>query len=330
MLGLINDVLDFSKIEAGKMELTNEVFNLKDSINKIETIFKKQFLEKKVAFEMFADDSLNRQFEGDETKLNQVLANLVGNALKFTSSGSVQCLVKLLSSNSQTARVYFSIKDTGVGMSAEKLHVIFNAFDQGETSTRRKFGGTGLGLTISKKIVSMFGGDLQVTSDEGKGSTFFFTIQLPFHQENSSFVNEKQVGKLKSLKGLRILVAEDSSVNMMITRKFLQRWDVTIHEATNGKEAVEYFRKNDYDLMLIDLDMPVMDGYEALDEMKKDRRNIPAIAFTAAVLPNMKQNLEEKGFDDFLQKPFRPEDLHKKISLHFQSLPDLPNSEKAA
>jgi CheY-like chemotaxis protein len=126
-------------------------------------------------------------------------------------------------------------------------------------------------------------------------------------------VNEKRVSKLESLKGIRVLVAEDSPVNMTITRKFLERWEVQVHEATNGQEAVQLFNKNTYDLVLIDLDMPVMDGYEALVEIQKVNQTIPAIAFTAAVLPNMREHLEAKGFNDFLQKPFRPEDLHKII-----------------
>src|SRR5438105_6300025 len=194
--------------------------------------------------------------------------------------------------------------------------MIFKAFNQGETSTTRRFGGTGLGLTISKKIVSMLGGNLNVKSETGKGSRFFFTIRLPFNQSNGRVVNEKKVSKLQSLKGTKVLVAEDSPLNMTITRKFLERWDVTIHEATNGKEAVDLFNKNQYDLLLIDLDMPVMDGYQALAEIREKNKNIPAIAFTAAVLPNMKEHLTNNGFDDFLQKPFRPEDLHKIIALY--------------
>lgn len=330
MLGLINDVLDFSKIEAGKMELSSDPFNLKKSLGKIQTIFKKQFDDKNIRLEIHIDDSLDRDFDGDETKLKQVITNLIGNALKFTSSGTVQCLVKLLSSSSTDARIYFSVKDTGIGMNEEKLKVIFNAFDQGEMSTTRRFGGTGLGLTISRKIVSMFGGDLQVTSEEGRGSTFFFTIQLPVHHTERVFVNKNRVSSLKSLKGLRILVAEDSAVNMMITRKFLLNWDVRLHEATNGKEAVDQFSRQEFDVLLIDLDMPVMDGYEAVEAIKKINPGIPAIAFTAAVLPNMREELAKKGFDDFLQKPFRPEELHKKIAAHYYPVMDSPDSEQAA
>jgi|GEM_PF-1532678 len=316
MLSVVNDVLDFSKIEAGKMELSDDGFNMKTLCDKIYTVFKNQFSEKKVGFEFEIDPTLNKDFKGDETRLRQVLTNLLGNALKFTEKGKVRCRAKIFSSDSLTADISFSVEDTGIGMSDEQQQIIFEAFNQGETSTTRRFGGTGLGLTISKKIVSMLGGTLSVQSETGKGSCFSFTIRMPYSQYNSKLVEDKRVNKLQSLKGTRVLVAEDSPLNMTITRKFLERWDVLIDEATNGKEAVDMFHENTYDLLLIDLDMPIMDGYQALAEIRKTNVNIPAIAFTAAVFPNMMEQLTDKGFSDFMQKPFRPEDLHKKIASH--------------
>ena len=162
----------------------------------------------------------------------------------------------------------------------------------------------------------MLGGNLNVESEPDKGSRFSFTIQLPYGKAENAVVNEKKVSILQSLKGAKVLVAEDSPLNMIIARKFLERWDVTVHQATNGQEAVDLFNKNEYDLMLIDLDMPIMDGYQALAEIRKKNENIPVIAFTAAVLPNMKEHLTNKGFNDFLQKPFRPEDLHKIVAYY--------------
>jgi signal transduction histidine kinase len=316
MLNVVNDILDFSKIEAGKMDLSDESFNMQSALDKVFTVFKNQFDDKKVGFEFEVDNNLDKLFKGDETRLRQVLTNLIGNALKFTESGKVHCTAKLLSADSTAAKIYFSVRDTGIGMSGEQQQMIFDAFNQGETSTTRRYGGTGLGLTISKKIVSMLGGTLNVDSEPGKGSHFFFTVNMSLNLDNRSFVNEKRVSSLQSLKGTRVLVAEDSPVNMTITRKFLERWDVYIDEATNGKEAVILFTENEYDLLLIDLDMPEMDGYEALTEIRKLNTLIPAIAFTAAVLPDMKEHLVGKGFNDFLQKPFRPEDLHRKIELY--------------
>jgi signal transduction histidine kinase len=320
MLGLINDVLDFSKMEAGKMEMNQESFNLKKSLNKIYTIFKQRFDEKGIAFDFIIDRSLDKNFDADETKLRQVLTNLIGNALKFTLTGQVVCTARLVSGNSQTAEIYFSVQDTGIGMSKDKQQIVFHAFSQGESATTRRFGGTGLGLAISSRIVQMFCGSLEVSSEEGMGSNFFFTAKLPVSQATTSFVNESRVSTLGSLKGLRVLIAEDSAVNMMIARKFLQRWDVQIVEATNGRKALEQFGQNEFDVLLIDLDMPMMDGYEAVAEIRKNNKSIPAIAFTAAVIPNMKETLTQKGFTDFLQKPFRPEDLHKKIA-HYYTAP---------
>ncbi len=318
MLSVVNDVLDFSKIEAGKMELSDDSFNMKILLEKIYTVFRNQFGEKKVGFEFQIDPKLDKEFKGDETRLRQVLTNLLGNALKFTEKGNVKCKANIVMADSLSANVFFSVEDTGIGMSDEQQHTIFEAFNQGETSTTRRFGGTGLGLTISKKIVSMLGGQLSVESEPGRGSRFYFTIRIPFSQYSSSAVKENKVSNLRSLKGTKVLVAEDSPLNMTITRKFLERWEVIIHEATNGREAVELFDKNEYDLLLIDLDMPVMDGYQALEEIRKKDANIPAIAFTAAVFPNMLEQLKNKGFSDFMQKPFRPEDLHKKIALYQQ------------
>jgi CheY-like chemotaxis protein len=289
---------------------------MKTLLDKIYTVFKNQFNDKKVGFNFQIDNSLDKDFKGDETRLRQVLTNLIGNALKFTEKGQVRCVAKLSSSDNVNGAIYFSVQDTGIGMTDEQQQIIFEAFNQGESSTTRRFGGTGLGLTISKKIVSMLGGDLDVESQPDKGSRFYFTVKMAFSQSNSKLSDQKKVKNLHSLKGTRILVAEDSNLNMTITRKFLERWDVTIHEATNGKEAVELFKQNEYELLLIDLDMPVMDGYQAVVEIRKQNMEIPAIAFTAAVLPNMKQHLTDKGFTDFLQKPFRPDDLHKIISLY--------------
>lgn len=315
MLSVVNDVLDFSKIEADKMELSVDEFNLKNVLDKINTVFKNQFEFKNVRFEMHVDPSLDKYFKSDETRLKQVLTNLIGNAYKFTDKGTVKVSARLVNSDSDAADVFFSVEDTGIGMSAEHQQTIFDAFNQAETSTTRRYGGTGLGLTISKKIVVKLGGDLKLKSEKGKGSCFYFTIRMPFSIGTKTYVNENKVSTLNGLKGTRVLVAEDSTVNMTITRKFLQRWDVVIHEAVNGQEAVQLFSQNEYDVLLIDLDMPIMDGYQALTEIRKFNKNIPAIAFTAAVLPQMKEYLAEKGFNDFLQKPFRPEDLHKKISM---------------
>jgi signal transduction histidine kinase/CheY-like chemotaxis protein len=316
MFNVVNDVLDFSKIEAGKMEFSRDTFNMKKFLENIHTVFKNQFHDKNILFEVNIDPNLDRHFVSDETRLRQVLNNLIGNAQKFTDQGKVECNAKLVSSDSNQASINFSIKDTGIGLGREKLEMVFEAFNQGELSTTRRYGGTGLGLTISRKIVSSLGGNLQVESEVKKGSVFYFTLTLPFAKNRTVITDKNKIGTLESLKGTKVLVAEDSTINMKIARKFLERWEVEVHEATNGEEAVERFRQGHHDLLLLDLDMPVMDGFTALKEIRKFHKNIPIIAFTAAVLPEMEKELTEKGFNGFLQKPFRPEELHKLIVRH--------------
>jgi signal transduction histidine kinase/CheY-like chemotaxis protein len=320
MLILVNDILDFSKIEANKLELEKKPFNLRDAIDHLGAIFAPQFHERNIQFEATYDDKINRQFIGDETRLNQVLTNLVGNAMKFTQKGKVSLEVKTLRSTSEVATIYFAVTDTGVGIPADKTDIIFESFTQADSSTNRKFGGTGLGLAISKKMVEAYNGTLEVKSQYGKGSCFFFTIDLPISTKPVSFINENKMKDLQSLKGLKVLIAEDNPVNMMVARKFLQRWDIDIHEANNGAQALERFGKDSFDLLLIDLEMPEMDGYTFLQHVRKDNHEIPAIAFTAAVYDNMQADLKKRGFTDYIQKPFRPDDLHKKLSSYNKSI----------
>jgi signal transduction histidine kinase len=313
MLSLVNDVLDFSKIEAGEMHVSPVTFNLSRSIRKLQSVFEVQFRERNLELVFDIDPFVDRDFTVDETRLNQVLTNLISNALKFTKRGKVQCTVKLLSATSQSAEIRFEVKDTGIGISADKHQTIFEAFHQGEASTTRRFGGTGLGLSISKKIVTLLGGDLKVDSEVGHGSCFYFTTTLPFSQHKQNFVNTERVSVLKNLSGIRVLMADDSLVNRRIARRFLEKWQIEMDEASDGKEAIQLFFKNKYDFLLIDLHMPGMDGHETIEAIRKVDTKTPAIAFTAAVLPDMRKRLLSEGFTDLLQKPFRPEDLHQKI-----------------
>jgi nitrogen-specific signal transduction histidine kinase/ActR/RegA family two-component response regulator len=314
MLNLINQVLDFSKIEAGKMDLEKTNFDLHKLIDNIHSLFKGQFEEKNLNLEVTFDEQLsNRTFIGDPTRLSQVLTNLISNAHKFTTSGKVTLSVMQVTRNSHACTIRFFVQDSGIGIPPEKQVHIFDSFTQVESATTRKFGGTGLGLTISSKIVELCGGKLEVDSKPGQGSCFYFTIQLGMHNEQKTYVNEDKVKELPSLKGIRILLAEDNPINMMIAKAVLDKWEIKITEAVNGKEALDKYNDEDYDLLLLDLEMPEMDGFELLDNIRKRNPNIPAIAFTAALFENMQAHLINKGFTDYVQKPFRPEDLHAKI-----------------
>ncbi len=314
MMSLINDILDLSKLEADKIKLEEIAVEIPKFLNTLSSSFTQQFNDKDVLFEVEVDPDLKRPVLTDPTRLNQVLSNLLSNALKFTVSGSVKLIVKPLSVKSDTIDIEFSVSDTGIGISEEKKNKIFEQFTQADVKTTRKYGGTGLGLTISQRLVRLMGGELKVESKYNKGSKFFFVIQVPVHNGRQKlYVNAKAPTDNHQLKGLKVLIAEDNPVNMMIAARFLDKWGVRLTKAKNGIEAVSLFGQYPFDLVLMDLDMPEMDGYGALSAIRNINADIPAIAFTAAVFDNMKENLAICGFNDYIQKPFRPEDLHSKL-----------------
>ncbi len=313
MLSLINDVLDFSKLDADKMTLDYNTFNLKTNLQNVCSIFEPLFAEKQIGFNTLIDAGLDRDVIGDDLRLNQVLNNLLSNALKFTLKGGVTIEAKMKEADSEKIRVDFSVRDSGIGIANEKLQTVFESFTQADANTTRFFGGTGLGLTISKKLTSLMGEALQVESEEGKGSRFYFSVAFKSVGKRT-YVNEEANKELKSLSGVHILLAEDNAVNLMIARKFLQKWNVQITEATDGLQAINLFDAQRHQILLMDLEMPGIDGYSALSEIRKVNPGIPAIAFTAAAFEDMAVFLKQKGFNDYIQKPFRPEDLHAKIT----------------
>lgn len=315
MLSLINDILDLSKLEADRIQLEKAVVDIPKFIHKITYPFVPQYEEKGVAFEVEIDTNLKRSVLADPTRLNQVLTNLLSNALKFTSKGTVKLEVKGTSLRSDVNTIEFSVSDTGIGISEDKRDQIFEQFTQADVKTTRKYGGTGLGLTISQKLVGLMGGELKVESKYHKGSRFYFEVTLPVHNsQKKMYINDTDTfGDNKKLKGLKVLIAEDNPINMMIASRFLDKWGVHYSKAKNGLEAVSLFEENKFDVILMDLEMPEMDGYGALDTIRKVNANIPAIAFTAAVFDDMKESLMNRGFNDFIQKPFRPQDLQAKL-----------------
>jgi signal transduction histidine kinase/ActR/RegA family two-component response regulator len=318
MLHLVNDVLDYSKIEADMMKLEKNTFNGKEFFDKIQGMFQNQFNKKGLCLKMEIDEALHKNFITDETKLSQILCNLISNALKFTEEGDVTVSAKLEKSTSKKAQVLFSVKDSGIGISKKHQDLVFLSFTQADKSTTRKFGGTGLGLSISKKMVELLKGDLKINSKLGSGCEFYFTIPLGVSLNNKQYVNEKTMKTLHTLDTLNVLIAEDNGINMMIVRKFLNKWSIQPTEAVNGVEAIQKFDKEKHDVLLIDLEMPEMDGYETIAEIRKTNKDIPVIAFTAAMYDNMHSDLLSHGFTDYIQKPFRPEDLHGKIAQYIK------------
>lgn len=220
-------------------------------------------------------------------------------------------------SNNITLR--FSVTDTGIGISKEKQHRIFDKFYQTDTETTRKYGGSGLGLAISQYIVQKMGGELRVDSSLGEGSTFHFTITLAVEAVRYSYIEEKGESKFEDLSGVRILVAEDNPINMMVVKRFLSKWNAVVTEAVNGLEAIKCFEENEFDLLLVDLEMPELDGAGVVAHIRKTTPNLPIIAFTAAVYDHMQADLIYKGFNDFIPKPFRPDDLRQKL-IHYVAM----------
>jgi signal transduction histidine kinase/CheY-like chemotaxis protein len=315
MMMLINEILDFGKIEVGKLQLGEHPVELKKFLEKINLQFAAQAHAKKLGFKMDIDESLDIEVMTDETRLNQVFSNLLANALKFTHYGEITMVAKKIFSTSQKVTIQFMVKDTGIGIPANKQQEIFESFTQADVNTTRKYGGTGLGLSITKKLVSLFHGELKLESEEGRGSTFHFTLKLAINENRKQYINEDRVKHLPNFPGIKVMVAEDNAINMSIARRFLMKWGIEVKEAYNGKQAVDLFSQHVFDLVLIDLEMPEMDGITALGEIKKINPAVPAIAFTAAVYDNMRADLLAKGFMEFVPKPFRPEDLHSKISM---------------
>lgn len=313
MMMLINDILDYNKMEAGKVELADVPVNIKEFMQKLAGQFSPQIKLKGLEFKIDIDDRLDLEFYTDETRLNQVLSNLLANSLKFTHQGSITMAVRRLFSSSTKSTLQFIVMDTGIGIPKNKHKEIFDSFTQADVNTTRKYGGTGLGLAITKRIVNMFNSDLLLESEENKGSAFHFTVELKICENRKRYM-EDNIKNLDSLEGIRLLIAEDNPVNLSIAKRFLTKWGIKVSEATNGREALAQFKKGTFDLLLIDLEMPEMDGATALKEIRKINTSIPAVAFTAAVYDNMQADLLQKGFTDFIHKPFRPEELHSKIS----------------
>ena len=311
---VINDILDLSKLDADKIELEKIEVDIPALIHRVSHTFRKQYRDKGLQFEVEQEGPLEKQVMADPTRLSQVLSNLLSNALKFTNSGTVTLSVKALDIDSNNKYIHFSVKDSGIGISKEKQKLIFDPFTQADLKTTRKYGGTGLGLTISRKLVALMGGELKVESAENKGSDFHFNINLQISKE-AARPEIKAITAVETarLSGLKVLIAEDNPVNLLIATKFMDKWGVNYTTAKNGLEAVNKFPGDEFDVILMDIEMPEMDGYAALNEIRKQNNTVPILAFTAGVFENMKEKMESAGFEGYIRKPFRPEELSSKL-----------------
>lgn len=318
LLALINDVLDFSKIESGKIEFEEVSFNLEDLLNGVIESFRFSADKKDVLLYVDKDEELPEALVGDPNRLTQILNNLMSNAVKFTEEGSVGIVVKKTGENDGQLNIIFEVTDTGIGISEEKQKEIFESFTQERTDTTRIFGGTGLGLTISKKLVELQGGTIDLKSEKGKGSTFFVEMPFGIPEDAAEEVNSfSQYNMPETLQGSTVLVVEDNAINQKVMMRFLDKWNIKVIVAEDGEEALQKIQHNFVNLVLMDLQMPKIDGYEATRLIRsmeeKQKSNVPIIALTAAALKEVKEKVYASGMNDYLTKPFNPTELQKKL-----------------
>jgi PAS domain S-box-containing protein len=319
LLRIINDILDFSKIEAGKIVLEEIDFDLHELVENIRRTFDAPCAEKKISLLVNIDKDLPGIVKGDPLRVSQVLNNLLSNAIKFTEQGQVRLDLKIIKTDADRFSLRFIVSDTGIGISADQLKNIFKSFSQGSPETTRKYGGTGLGLSITKHLLQLMGSSIEVESQLGYGSSFEFTIVLkngvPMPELSARSVDPyNRQGK--------VLLVEDNPINQLVAQKFLIRWGLAVDCAKDGKEALRLIVNQDYHMILMDLQMPVMDGYEATKQIRQMQsayfKNIPIIALTASAMSDTRNKVLEIGMNDFILKPFKPDDLRQKLEAYLK------------
>lgn len=322
LLTLVNDVLDYNKMESGKIIFEQTLFNLDDFMDEIMRSYSFRSKAKNIGFDIMKEGSLPSEVIGDPIRLNQILSNLLSNALKFTNHGGITVTIREIDRIDNHSRLAFSVKDTGIGIPKEKHSTIFESFTQASPDTTRHFGGTGLGLAICKKLIELQGGTISIDSEPNRGSIFTFTITFTISEKKTKQPSAETAETYIGLEGKRILVAEDNKINFFVANKFLIGWGVTVTHAENGLLALEKLEHENFDLVLMDLHMPVMDGIEATRIIRKSEnpriRNIPIVALTAAIMSENHDKIDELNINDYVLKPFKPHDLFDRILKHIK------------
>jgi PAS domain S-box-containing protein len=316
LLNIINDILDFTKIETGNLHLESIPFDLHtlsvDIINSLQV----SAANKGNQLILVYDDRIPAVMLGDKTRLYQVLINLLGNAIKFTDYGKIQLNVKLKSIDESNALIYFEVKDTGIGIPKDKQSYIFETFTQAKTDIARKYGGTGLGLAITKKLLKLYHSDITVQSTEGKGTSFSFTINFSNVREGDKLITQVSLPSIYTDK--RVLVVDDNELNILIAKRFLSKWGLTIDFATNGEEAINKIVNNTYDMVFMDIRMPGIDGFDAtkiIRELEGEYyKKLPIIALTASTLHNENKKFKESGMNGHVLKPFNPNEIKEVLN----------------
>jgi len=322
LLTLVNDVLDYNKMESGKTVFEQTQFNLSYFLEEIMRSYSFRSKAKHLSFDIKKASNLPDEVIGDPTRLNQILSNLLSNALKFTNQGSITVLIKELERTGNQSKMEFTVTDTGIGIPKNRHSLIFDRFAQASPDTTRRFGGTGLGLAICKKLIELQGGTITVESEPKKGSTFRFVISLGVSEKGSQTQTAESPKDYTELEGKRILVAEDNKINFFVANKFLIGWGITVTHAENGQLALDILEREDFDLILMDLHMPIMDGVEATRIIRNSEnpkiRNIPIVALTAAIMSESYDEIDDLNINDYVLKPFNPHDLFERIRKHIR------------
>ncbi|WP_205508738.1 ATP-binding protein [Longitalea arenae] len=312
LLRLINDILDFAKIEEGKIVLAEKKICLQQLAENIKTAHQIRAAERGNTIHMVIDNALPACVLGDEVRLGQILHNLVSNAVKFTRNGVITIQLSAQKVQPNEAAVLFSVTDTGVGIEREKHALIFDRFTQANADITREFGGSGLGLAIVKRLAALHNSDIYVNSEAGRGSTFSFTIH--FKTGKADQPSAQPISGKNDLSGIKVLLVEDVEFNVMVAKKMINNWNGAVDIAENGAIAVNKLRNTNYDIVLMDLQMPVMDGYNATQHIRNFNEAIPIIALTASASADILQRTREFGMTDYLAKPFKPGELYEMIS----------------
>ncbi|MEQ6167910.1 response regulator [Ekhidna sp. MALMAid0563] len=318
LTALINDILDYNKLESGAIEFEFTEVNLETLAAKIIKAHTALAKEKGLSLVLELDENMHPLVLADQTRIYQVLNNLINNALKFTSKGYVKLKTTVLDSDDRIQNLRIEVLDSGIGIPYDKQKIIFERFTQAGSSTTREYGGTGLGLAIIKKILNMVGSEIYVKSEPDSGTIFWFDLAFKkvLHAEVDEAVQEVEDSNI--IAGKKVLLVEDNQMNIMVAEKFLKKWELRVEVAHNGQEGVEMMRENKYDLVLMDLQMPIMDGYKATRKIRTFDEKTPIIALTASALLKVRQDVIAAGMNDYITKPFDPNELRRKIALYIK------------
>lgn len=323
LLVLINDILDFNKIEAGKIVLEQIDFDLTENLKNIVNGFQVASEDNRNLLKINIDDKIPALVKGDPTRLSQILINLIGNAVKFTQQGKVSISATLKAQTATEVTILFSVADTGIGIAKEKQSAIFEGFTQATAETTRKYGGTGLGLAITKRLLEMQNSQIHLESEVGKGSTFSFELTLQYSHKKQTTGTQILPTLLEPFSNQSVLVAEDNLANQLVAKRFLTKWGLKVSIAENGEVALKLLQYEDFALILMDIQMPIIDGYEAAIAIRKiDKyKNLPIIALTASVTSGIREKVLAVGMNDYVLKPFEPEELYHKIAMWLKVKP---------